>query len=124
MALTQDSIVGDYAGSGVSESPAIHDRGGRRGGRRAVGACAPGTASAPAATSAPAAAATSAAAEPAAGQQDELGDPLTAYEAVIGYNNYYEFTTDKEGVAPMSKDFKTRPWTVEVSGFGEQAAHV
>ena len=45
-----------------------------------------------------------------------LGDPLTSYEAVTGYNNYYEFTTDKEGVAPMSKDFKTRPWTVEVGG--------
>jgi hypothetical protein len=37
MALTQDSIVGDYAGSGISESPAIHDRGGGRGGWRAVG---------------------------------------------------------------------------------------
>jgi sulfoxide reductase catalytic subunit YedY len=50
------------------------------------------------------------------GQQDELGDALTSYEAVTGYNNYYEFTTDKEGVAPAAKDFKTRPWTIEVSG--------
>jgi sulfoxide reductase catalytic subunit YedY len=50
------------------------------------------------------------------GQADELGGALTSYEAVTGYNNYYEFTTDKEGVAPMSQDFKTRPWTVEVSG--------
>jgi methionine sulfoxide reductase catalytic subunit len=50
------------------------------------------------------------------GQQDELGNKLTSYEAVTGYNNYYEFTTDKEGVAPMAKDFKTRPWTIEVSG--------
>jgi len=50
------------------------------------------------------------------GQKDELGAPLTSYAAVTGYNNYYEFTTDKEGVAPMAKDFKTRPWTVEVSG--------
>jgi sulfoxide reductase catalytic subunit YedY len=41
---------------------------------------------------------------------------LTSYEAVTGYNNYYEFTTDKEGVAPMSQDFKTRPWTIEVGG--------
>jgi sulfoxide reductase catalytic subunit YedY len=51
-----------------------------------------------------------------ANKHDELGDPLTAYDAVIGYNNYYEFTDDKEGVAPMAKNFKTRPWTVEVSG--------
>jgi sulfoxide reductase catalytic subunit YedY len=50
------------------------------------------------------------------GQKDELGDPLTSYAAVTGYNNYYEFTEDKEGVAPMAKDFKTRPWTIEVSG--------
>ena len=50
------------------------------------------------------------------GQTDELGDALTSYAAVTGFNNYYEFTTDKEGVAPMAKDFKTRPWTVEVSG--------
>jgi sulfoxide reductase catalytic subunit YedY len=50
------------------------------------------------------------------GQTDELGDALTSYPAVTGFNNYYEFTTDKEGVAPMSQNFKTRPWTVEVSG--------
>ena len=54
------------------------------------------------------------------GQTDELGGALTSYEAVTGYNNYYEFTTDKEGVAPMSQDFKTRPWTVEVSGLVNQ----
>src|SRR5512145_3250751 len=51
-----------------------------------------------------------------AGQTDELRSALTAYEAVTGYNNYYEFTSDKEGVAPMAQNFKTRPWTVEVSG--------
>ncbi len=50
------------------------------------------------------------------GQQDELGNALTSYDAVTGYNNYYEFTTDKEGVAPMAQDFKTRPWTIEVGG--------
>jgi len=77
---------------------------------------------APQGTSVPATAATSAttnvptAAASASKQHDELGDPLTAYAAVTGYNNYYEFTTDKEGVAPMAQDFKTRPWTIEVSG--------
>ena len=34
--------------------------------------------------------------------------PLTDFEAITNYNNYYEFSTDKEGVAPRSKDFKTR----------------
>jgi methionine sulfoxide reductase catalytic subunit len=51
-----------------------------------------------------------------AGETDELGDALTSYEAVTGYNNFYEFTTDKEGVAGLAKDFKTTPWTVEVGG--------
>ncbi len=54
---------------------------------------------------------------PSAGAMtDELGDPLTDFESVTGYNNFYEFTTDKEGVARLAKDFKTRPWTVEVGG--------
>ena len=49
-------------------------------------------------------------------QADELGAPLTDYQAVAGYNNYYEFTTDKDGVAGLASDFRTRPWTVEVGG--------
>jgi methionine sulfoxide reductase catalytic subunit len=51
-----------------------------------------------------------------AGKSDELGDSLTEYKAVTGYNNYYEFTTDKAGVAPLAQNFKTSPWTVEVGG--------
>src|SRR5688500_16200692 len=47
---------------------------------------------------------------------DELGDALTPYEAVTGYNNYYEFTTSKEGVAALAQNFRTTPWTVEVGG--------
>ena len=43
-------------------------------------------------------------------------DELTDHEAAINYNNYYEFTTDKERVASLAKDFKTAPWTVEVTG--------
>ena len=54
---------------------------------------------------------------PSAGaQSDELGDPLTSYEAVSNYNNYYEFSTDKESVARLSANFQTRPWTLEVGG--------
>ncbi|MBT3338238.1 MAG: protein-methionine-sulfoxide reductase catalytic subunit MsrP [Anaerolineae bacterium] len=43
-------------------------------------------------------------------------DELTDHEAVINYNNYYEFTTDKERVATLAEDFISSPWTVEVSG--------
>jgi sulfoxide reductase catalytic subunit YedY len=42
--------------------------------------------------------------------------PLTPFEAVTGYNNFYEFTTSKEGVADLAKDFKTSPWQIEVGG--------
>jgi methionine sulfoxide reductase catalytic subunit len=43
-------------------------------------------------------------------------EPKTPFESVAGYNNFYEFTTNKEGVAAMAKDFTGRPWTVEVGG--------
>lgn len=48
--------------------------------------------------------------------QDEYGDSLTPYEAITNYNNYYEFSTDKEAVARLAAEFQTRPWTIEVSG--------
>jgi sulfoxide reductase catalytic subunit YedY len=47
---------------------------------------------------------------------DELGDKLTSYDDITHYNNYYEFSLDKEGVAPRAQNFKTSPWTVQVGG--------
>lgn len=47
---------------------------------------------------------------------DELGDELTSFEDVTNYNNYYEFTTDKERVAVLAKGYPTSPWQVEVGG--------
>jgi sulfoxide reductase catalytic subunit YedY len=47
---------------------------------------------------------------------DELGDPLTNYEAVTSYNNFYEFSVDKEAVARLAQDFQTSPWEVTVGG--------
>ena len=52
----------------------------------------------------------------ASAESDEQGNAITSYEAVIGYNNYYEFTTSKEGVARRAQDFKASPWAVEVGG--------
>ena len=40
------------------------------------------------------------------------GEKLTAFDKITNYNNYYEFSTDKYEPAGLSKDFKTRPWTV------------
>jgi len=51
------------------------------------------------------------------GLTDELGDPANTLYEITHYNNYYEFTTDKDGVAGLAKDFQTSPWSVEVSGF-------
>ncbi len=51
-----------------------------------------------------------------AGKTDELGAPLNSYDDITNYNNYYEFSTDKAAVAPLSANFKPRPWTVEVGG--------
>ena len=65
---------------------------------------------------APAAPAGETALPPADVKTDELGDPATPYEDITNYNNYYEFTVNKEGVAPLSKNFTSHPWTVEISG--------
>jgi len=47
---------------------------------------------------------------------DELGGSLTSYEAITNYNNYYEFSFRKEGVARLTQNFKTSPWQVEIGG--------
>src|ERR1043165_8195167 len=39
-------------------------------------------------------------------------EPKTPFDAVTHYNNFYEFSTDKEGPAEMAQDFVSRPWTV------------
>ena len=47
---------------------------------------------------------------------DELGAKLTSCEDITHYNNFYEFSTDKDDVAILARDFKTSPWTVTVGG--------
>ena len=47
---------------------------------------------------------------------DELGAPLTSYQDITHYNNYYEFSTDKTAVAGLAADFPISPWSIEVSG--------
>ncbi|MEP6896665.1 MAG: protein-methionine-sulfoxide reductase catalytic subunit MsrP [Chloroflexota bacterium] len=73
-----------------------------------LAACAPTVAgtSAPAATAGPT----------LPPKMDELGDPTNSLEDITNYNNFYEFSTTKEAVNPLSKDFVTHPWSVEVSG--------
>jgi sulfoxide reductase catalytic subunit YedY len=49
-------------------------------------------------------------------EQDELGNPVTSFEAINSYNNFYEFSFGKEAVASLAQDFRTDPWSVEVGG--------
>jgi len=51
---------------------------------------------------------------------DELGNKLTPYDTVITYNNYYEFSMDKAGVARAAQGLRTSPWTVQVGGLVNQ----
>ncbi len=47
---------------------------------------------------------------------DELGIAINSYEDITNYNNFYEFTTDKERVASLAKGYPTSPWEVQVGG--------
>jgi sulfoxide reductase catalytic subunit YedY len=44
---------------------------------------------------------------------DEAKTPL---EQVVNYNNFYEFTTNKEAVASAASSFVSRPWQLAVDG--------
>ncbi len=43
-------------------------------------------------------------------------DKLTPWDDITGYNNYYEFGTDKEDPARNATRFRSRPWKVEIAG--------
>jgi len=43
-------------------------------------------------------------------------DAETPFQDITHYNNFYEFSTDKEGVAPAAAGFETKGWQVSVEG--------
>lgn len=47
---------------------------------------------------------------------DLLGRPLTAEGVAAKYNNFYEFTTDKDRVWKLAQGYPVVPWKVEVGG--------
>ena len=47
-------------------------------------------------------------------------ETITPYKDVTNYNNYYEFSTEKEEPAELAKDFRTRPWKVKIDGLVEK----
>jgi sulfoxide reductase catalytic subunit YedY len=46
----------------------------------------------------------------------KVTDPLTPFDDITNYNNFYEFSTAKDEVANVARGFVTRPWTVSVGG--------
>ena len=44
------------------------------------------------------------------------GELMNTWEQITTYNNFYEFGTDKDQPAELSRNFKTEPWTVTVEG--------
>ena len=47
-------------------------------------------------------------------------EALTPYEYVTGYNNFYEFGTDKSDPEKYGQGFEPHPWSVMVSGAAEK----
>ena len=43
-------------------------------------------------------------------------EKLTPMNDVTHYNNYYEFSTEKDEPAKLAQNFKTRPWSVTIDG--------
>ncbi len=54
--------------------------------------------------------------EAATGTSFTTDEPITPYQDVTGYNNFYEFGLQKTDPARHSGDFNPRPWTIEVDG--------
>src|SRR5712664_861294 len=46
----------------------------------------------------------------------------TSLAEITNYNNFYEFTTDKAGVAALAAKFVSQPWTVAVGGLVNKPA--
>jgi sulfoxide reductase catalytic subunit YedY len=45
-----------------------------------------------------------------------VGEPMTPRSSILNYNNFYEFSTDKDGVAEAAAGFRTAGWKIAVDG--------
>ncbi|MBX9787827.1 MAG: protein-methionine-sulfoxide reductase catalytic subunit MsrP [Pirellulales bacterium] len=52
----------------------------------------------------------------------DLSEAQTPVENATNYNNYYEFTTDKQMVAEKAMNFVARPWRISVEGLVHRPA--
>src|SRR5258706_12326949 len=55
-------------------------------------------------------------AKPANPEYHVANETVTPLSSVANYNNFYEFTTNKNGVARAAEGFKTDGWMVDVGG--------
>jgi sulfoxide reductase catalytic subunit YedY len=51
-----------------------------------------------------------------------VNEKLTSIEDITNYNNFYEFSTDKQSVASEARGFVTKPWEVAVGGLVNKPA--
>ena len=49
---------------------------------------------------------------------------LNTYEQITSYNNFFEFTTSKEGVKSLARHFKTEPWKLTMDGLVEKPLEI
>jgi sulfoxide reductase catalytic subunit YedY len=63
-------------------------------------------------------------AEPVAASAEATGfrttEKATSFQDITHYNNFYEFSTDKEGVADAAAKFETKGWQVSVEGLAQK----
>jgi len=45
---------------------------------------------------------------------------LNSFEQITSYNNFYEFTTSKEGVKGLAHTLKPKPWSITIDGLVEK----
>jgi sulfoxide reductase catalytic subunit YedY len=55
-------------------------------------------------------------ARPSAGDGSWVDEPMTSRASILNYNNFYEFSTDKDGVAKAAEGFVTAGWKIAVDG--------
>jgi len=54
------------------------------------------------------------------GQYQVSGRDITQEKLVTGYNNFYEFSFDKDNIAEKAERFQPEPWTLEITGMVEK----
>jgi sulfoxide reductase catalytic subunit YedY len=115
--ITPESVYSSHIASHISRRKLLRIAA-LGAGAAALAACSPALttpAATPSAASTPSSTSPRPTSDPAV-KADEFGAPANSWDDITSYNNYYEFSTDKEAVADLAANFKIDPWTVTVGG--------